>query len=69
MSQRLERPSATGIEARIGEHAEAFDRAAATADDPAGADACAVLAALARGRTPPEAPSRRVWRRAEEGER
>lgn len=54
------------LERRIGEYADDLDEAAATADDPAGADACAVLAALARDEAPPEAAARRVLRRARE---
>ena len=53
----------------LGEYAGDLDDAAATEDDPAVADACAILAALARGEKPPEAASRRALRRAKEADR
>lgn len=53
----------------LGDHADEFDDAAATEDDPAVADACAILAAVARGETPPEAVVRRVRNRIVEGDR
>ena len=57
------------LEDVLGQHAGDLDDAVATEDDPAVADACAILAAVARGETPPEAAARRALRRAKEADR
>lgn len=54
------------LQAVLAEHASDLDDAAATEDDPAVADACAIIAAVSRGETPPQAAARRAVRRAEE---
>lgn len=52
------------LQRALGDHAEELEREAAEAEDPEVADACAVLAALARGEDPPEGAARRALDRA-----
>lgn len=51
-----------GLSDALGEHVEELEAAAESEDDQAVADACAVLAAMARGRSPPPGPSKRILR-------
>lgn len=70
MSRAQAPPSGNGrLVEVLGQYAGDLDDAAATEDDPAVADACAILAAVARGETPPEAAARRAVRRAKEADR
>lgn len=64
-TQTRHRDGRNRLQSIIGEHAQALDDTAATSDDPAAADACAILAAVARGEVPPESASRRAARRVE----
>jgi hypothetical protein len=57
------------IQRALGPHVEELEREAAEAEDPEVADACAVLAALARGEDPPEDAAQRTLERVRDGQK